>query len=251
MKVYQIVFSPTGGTRRAAGLLCRAWGVVPEPIDLMKHVGPLFFSEDDLCVIAVPVFGGRVPQAALRGLRVMKGNGIPTVLMAVYGNRAVDDALLELRDETRACGFRCIAAIEAVSQHSLFPVFGENRPDREDAAELTKFARDILEKWEKGDDSEPAKLPGHRPFQAYNGVPLHPKATKRCQRCGMCARECPVQAIPRDEPHKVDKRKCITCMHCVSICPSEARDLKGLLMKIGERKLSESCAGRKPNRLYL
>ena len=77
------------------------------------------------------------------------------------------------------------------------------------------------------------------------------RANKRCQRCGLCARECPVQAIPRDEPHKVDKRKCITCMHCVSVCPVEARDLKGLLMKIGERKLSESCAGRKPNRLYL
>ena len=40
-------------------------------------------------------------------------------------------------------------------------------------------------------------------------------------------------------------------MHCVSICPTEARDLKGLLMKIGEKKLSIQCAGRKPNRLYL
>lgn len=251
MKVYQICFSPTGGTKRAADLLCRAWGVRPEPIDLMKHVGPLFFSEDDLCLIAVPVYGGRVPQAALRGLRVMKGNGIPTVLMAVYGNRAVDDALLELRDETRACGFRCIAALEAAAQHSLFPRFGEKRPDREDARELMKYGCQILEKWESGDDSEPEKIPGHRPFQPYNGVPLHPRATSRCQRCGLCARECPVQAIPRDEPHKLDKRKCITCMHCVEICPSEARVLGGLIARIAEKKLSEPCAGRKPNRLYI
>ena len=53
MKIYQIYFSPTGGVKKVADLLCRAWNVIPEPIDLMKHVGPLFFSEEDLCLIAV------------------------------------------------------------------------------------------------------------------------------------------------------------------------------------------------------
>ena len=153
MKIYQITFSPTGGVRRVADLLCRAWNVVPEPIDLMKHVGPLFFSEEDLCLIAVPVYGGRVPEAALKGIREMRGNGIPTVLVAVFGNRAVDDALLELRDETRACGFACFAAIEAVAQHSLIPSFGQGRPDAEDAQELASFAEKILEEWEKGKNS--------------------------------------------------------------------------------------------------
>ena len=188
MKIYQICFSPTGGTKKVADILCRAWGAIAEPIDLMKHVGPLFFSEEDLCVIAVPCYGGRVPQAALRGLRVMKGNGIPTVLVTVFGNRAVDDALLELRDETRACGFRCIAAVEAVAQHSLLPRFGAGRPDAKDAKELSAFAKTILEEWEKGKTSEPANLPGNRPYCDYAGYPLSQSPTTAV-RPAACAPE--------------------------------------------------------------
>lgn len=251
MTIYQICFSPTGGTRRVADLLFNAWNVQPEPIDLMKHVGPLFFSEKDLCVIAVPVFGGRVPEAALRGLRVMKGNGIPTVLMVVYGNRAAEDALLELRDEARAAGFYCMAAIEAVAQHSLFPEFGQGRPDAQDEKEIAGFAMQILDALEKGKLSEPPNLPGHRPYKIYPGASLHPQAGSRCMLCGLCARECPVQAIERDDPRKPDKRKCIACMHCVSICPEEARHCRGLAASLARKKLAEACAGRKPNVLYL
>ena len=251
MRIYQICFSPTGGTRRAAEMVCRAFGVQIERINLMQHVGPLFFSEEDLCLIAVPVYGGRVPEVALRGLRVMKGNGIPTVLMAVYGNRAVDDALLELRDEVYACGFRVVAAIEAVAAHSLFPEYGEGRPDARDEAELSAFAERIVQKLEGETLGEPAHLPGHRPFRAYNGVPLKPKAGSRCVECGTCARECPVQAIPRDEPKRVEKAKCISCMHCVSVCPQRARHVNGLLLRIGRRGLAEACRERKRNALYL
>lgn len=251
MKIYQICFSPTGGTHRAAEIVCRALGAQIERIDLMQHVGPLFFSEEDVCLIAVPVYGGRVPEVALRGLRVMKGNGIPTVLMAVYGNRAADDALLELRDEVYACGFHVVAAIEAVAAHSLFPEYGAGRPDERDAVELAAFAGHIVQKLEGEQLGEPARLPGHRPFRAYGGVPLKPKAGSRCTECGTCARECPVQAIPRDEPKRVDKAKCISCMHCVSVCPQQARHVSGLLLRIGRRGLAEACRERKRNMLYL
>lgn len=200
MKVYQSCFSPTGGTKRAADLLCRAWGVRPEPIDLMKHVGPLFFSEDDLCLIAVPVYGGRVPQAALRGLRVMKGNGIPTVLMAVYGNRAVDDALLELRDETRACGFRCIAALEAAAQHSLFPRFGEKRPDREDARELMKYGCQILENGNRAMTASRKKSPGTVPSSLITACRCTPRppAAASAAACARANARCrPSRAMSR------------------------------------------------------
>lgn len=251
MKIYKIFFSPTGGVRKAADHLCRGLGLLCEPIDLMRHIGPLDFSPEDLCVIAVPVYGGRVPEAALKGLRGMTGNGVPAILMAVFGNRAVDDALLELRDECYASGFHCIAGVEAVAEHSLFRQFGQGRPDQQDAKELADFAHQILQKLQTQKDLDMPKLPGNRPYRAFGGVPMKPKATRACAGCGVCAGECPVQAIPRDEPNRLDKDKCITCMHCVAVCTQQARRLGRLAAYKGAKRLRERCAGRKPNRLYL
>ena len=71
------------------------------------------FQPGTLAVLAVPVYGGRVPEPALERIRACRGNGTPAVLAAVYGNREFEDALLELdRDgpEQRLCaGGRCCA----------------------------------------------------------------------------------------------------------------------------------------------
>lgn len=251
MKIYQIFFSPTGGVRKASDLFCRGLGLLCEPIDLMRHVGPLDFSPEDLCVIAVPVYGGRVPKPALKALRAMTGNGVPAILMAVFGNRAVDDALLELQDECYASGFHCIAGIEAVAEHSLFRQFGQGRPDQQDAKEMIEFAHQILKKLQTQQELDMPQLPGNRPYRAFGGTGMQPKATRQCAGCGVCAGECPAQAIPREEPHKVDKSKCITCMHCVAVCPQQARRLGWLDAWKGAKRLRERCQQRKPNRLYL
>ena len=37
------------------------------------------------------------------------------------------------------------------------------------------------------------------------------------------AEECPAGAIPLNNPKLTDKDKCISCMHCVAVCPKKAR----------------------------
>ncbi len=47
---------------------------------------------------------------------------------------------------------------------------------------------------------------------------------EKCKRCGLCARNCPVQAISgnREEGYQIDTNKCIKCGFCASKCNFKA-----------------------------
>ena len=55
----------------------------------------------------------------------------------------------------------------------------------------------------------PVQVPGNRPYREYDKIPLIPHATKSCSSCGLCAKECPVNAIPTDNPKVTDKSKIV------------------------------------------
>ena len=98
MSVYQIIFSPTGGTKAVSQMVASAW---PESItmDLCDPAAEDFshtFTGKDLCIFAVPAFEGRVPPVNLRRIQRLTGDHTPCIMVAVYGNRAIDDTLLEL-----------------------------------------------------------------------------------------------------------------------------------------------------------
>lgn len=78
-----------------------------------------------------------------------------------------------------------------------------------------------------------------------------PKPTKDCVKCGLCARECPVQAIDLHNPKEVDGKKCISCMRCVSVCPHSARKINGMMLAAVGMALKKVCADRKENELYI
>ncbi len=254
MSVYNILFSPTGGVKKAADIFTEAFCAESACIDLTQQTGDyasFSFAPQDICIVSVPSYGGRVPAIAVTRLARMKGNAARAILIAVYGNRDYDDTLVELQDTLTACGFSCIAAISAIAEHSIMRQFAAGRPDSEDEKELSVFARRIRSKMEDKTSSAPLTLPGKHPYQQYGGVPLKPQAGKSCIRCGLCAAECPVGAIDPSDPSCTDSQRCISCMRCIALCPQKARSVNRALLTAAGLKLKKACNGYKKNELFL
>ena len=253
MKLYEISFSPTGGTKKVADCLAEALSEDIHPIDLTEmreDFRALSLKETDTAVIAVPSYGGRVPAPAVERLSQIKANGAKAILVCVYGNRAYEDTLVELEDTAKQAGFRVIAGVAAVAEHSIVRQFAAGRPDEQDKAQLCQFAQEIHKKLEHGDGSE-LQIPGHRPYHKSGGAGMVPKPTKACVKCGLCSEKCPVQAIDRVDPAKVDKKACISCMRCVSICPHEARKVSGVMLAAAHTMLQKACVQRKDCECFL
>ena len=99
--VTSIFFSPTGSTRRLVSMLSKTFPSKPREVDITPYTQrglSMDFGPDDLVLFGVPVYGGRIPSPAVQTLRRMQGSRTPAVLVAAYGNREYDDALLELAD---------------------------------------------------------------------------------------------------------------------------------------------------------
>lgn len=252
MSQYAIYFSPTKGTEKITKLLASELGAYIE-IDLCdknvkkKHL----FKKDDICIIGVPSYGGRVPALALKRMEDFQGNSAKTILIIVYGNRDYDDTFIELKDFLSERNFCCIAAVAGIAQHSVMRQFAEGRPDEADKAEIIRYARRIKAALSKNKEFPELHLPGNHPYKEYHGIPFKPKATRKCTKCGVCAKACPAGAIPIEAPNMTNTDLCISCMRCIHVCPAGARKLNSLLLKIGALKMKKSCSERKNNELFM
>ena len=122
MKLYDIVFSPTGGTQKVSAHLTKGLGGNAVSVDLTdskQDFHAVQLTQDDVAVIAVPSYGGRVPAVASERLGHIKAHGARAVLVCVYGNRAYEDTLVELEDAAKQAGFRVVAAVAAIAEHSI------------------------------------------------------------------------------------------------------------------------------------
>jgi ferredoxin len=214
---------------------------------------------DGLALFGAPVYGGRIPPLAAGRLRQVKGGHTPAVVVVVYGNRAYEDALLELRDLATDVGFAPIAGAAFVGEHSFsteaMPV-ARGRPDRRDQLQAAEFGRMI---WDKArglhtlDEVSPLYVPGEFPYREWEqprGVSPGTDGTL-CTLCGACATVCPTAAVHIQDVVLTDTGACIWCCACVRACPTSARVMEHPRILRSMRWLSEHCAERREPEMYL
>ena len=248
-RIFNMTFSPTGGTQKVADCLCAAMGaeeiVDIDLCDRFFDAEAVSVGKEDVCVVSVPSYAGRVPETAAQRMAMLSGNGAAAVPVCVYGNRAWEDTLIEMKDILEARGFVCAAAVAAIAEHSMLRKYAANRPDAKDRAQLREFAEKIKEVLEHG--AGELTVPGNRPYRAI-GAFLKPVVNDACVSCGVCSDMCPVGAI---EGNQTDLDKCISCVRCISICPHGARKLDENMLCMVEARIGKLMSDRKENELFL
>lgn len=276
---YFYFFSPTGGTKKAGGIFCESISERVKMIDLGQgdNEGDLKTAENKtaveaeaaeaagsaegtqeaepvLTVIAAPVFSGRIPEFVTKKLKQLDGSGKKAVTLAVYGNRAYEDALLELNDVAKEQGFQVIASAALIAQHSMAPEVGKGRPDEADKKEIQAFAQKVLEKIEANheDGGEPAKVPGNYPYREAKGMPVTPISLPACNLCGRCENICPTKAISiKEKKVETSAENCMLCMACTAVCLEQARILPPSIQEKMGQMLGALKNVRKENEFFL
>nr|WP_319394022.1 EFR1 family ferrodoxin [uncultured Desulfobacter sp.] len=266
-----VCFSPTGTTKTIAKSITQ--GINPEFTEMVditnreQRNDQLLFNEDDIVIIATPVYYGRVPEEILPYLTSLKATQTPVVLVAVYGNRAFEDALKELHDIAVDAGFIPVAGGAFVAEHSYssktYPI-APHRPDESDIRKAREFGvaiRKTLQNVESSQHLTAITIPGQFPYiepvslnmikEARSIVALTPETdASKCTKCGQCADVCPTGAISPENVTQTDRWQCLICFACVKICPEEARQMNEPNFQSAIQALHQNCRDRKEPEIF-
>ena len=120
LTAHLIYFSPTGTTKKTMTSIAQGLGVksVVHYDVTLPGSGTETVLSDGVAIIGIPVYAGRVPELCLQRMQRITAKGLPCVLVALYGNREFEDALVELRDFATRQGFKVVAAGAFIGEHS-------------------------------------------------------------------------------------------------------------------------------------
>lgn len=256
-----IYFSPTQTTRRILeGIAQGLHAATEQHRDLTYPIICARNCEETnlgLAIIGAPVYAGRLPPVMVSRFQQIKGNGVPAVIVVVYGNREYEDALIELRDLALEAGFRPIAAGAFIGEHSYstadLPI-AAGRPDADDMAMARDFGKAIRAKLmtTMGESGECLHVPGNSPYKEVQPLPGIAPSTNEalCTKCGACVSVCPTVAMDTENPGCADKERCIRCCACIKVCPVKAKSLDDPRITRIAAWLHANCGHRKEPEIF-
>jgi ferredoxin len=256
-------FSPTGTTKAVVQAIAK--GIDPlsiEYIDITKPNArrkPLLTSENELLIVAVPVYIGRVPALLTEWLNTIQACNTPAVCVVVYGNYIFDNALFELTNIVKSRGGIPIACAAYIGEHSFSnsetPI-AQGRPYKSDLIHAELFGKKIREKLQsvsRMSDISNVYVPGIYPYGGETKLwdVDFIAVNDQCILCGLCIEVCPVDAIDSRDSKMINKEKCITCCACIKSCPQNARSIKPGPVKDAAKKLNERCKEQKKPEYFI
>ncbi|WP_147821021.1 EFR1 family ferrodoxin [Salidesulfovibrio onnuriiensis] len=258
-----VCFSPTGTTKAVVQGIADGFG--SSSVELVDITGtearkqPLRTSESDLLVVGIPVYMGRLPELATQWLNTIQARNTPAVCVVVYGNRAYENSLLELKDVLKNCGCVPVAGAAYIGEHSFSDAgmpTAQGRPDADDLGHAQSFGRKVRDKMmslaELSEAAE-AEVPGSFPYEGRTQIwdVDFIAVSDACVQCGLCAEVCPVDAVDPQDSAVIDIEKCITCCACIKNCPQSARTMKDGPVRDAQKRLHDNCREPRQPENYL
>jgi len=248
-----VYFSPTNNTKKIVFSIAKGTGIsLVNEIDLThlpkKEIEKIEIK-DQLTIIGAPVYRGRISEDAVERIRNLKATNSPAIVVAVYGNRGYDDALLELKNIVQKIGFKIFSAAAFVGEHSFSSEnnrIAHSRPDKNDFSFAENFGKQSYDKLIASDEINVNKnlnIPGNFPYKENGKMPIFSLNTnhENCCLCGRCVEVCPVGAVTLNHKIITDNSKCILCFACIKNCKNNAKEFSDLAMNNMIINLVDSC----------
>lgn len=243
-KILIAYFSPGGTTERIAGEVERGLKAGRYSVDLVKITGSntADISGYDAVGIGFPVYVYRVPFAVTDFIKRLPAlNGKPFFVFmlcgSIPGKSGTDARKMLLKKGGREIGFtKYKGYVRFYGYLKKGYLFSPDNPSKEELKDAYNFGRGLVPYIKDAESYNPPPYdPGPmllyrlerfltiRPFVKYFYRFFYFVNKKKCSKCNICVKNCPVQCITLSEKgYPRFGSSCISCWYCETMCPAEA-----------------------------